>query len=192
MCIEAPKFGNDDDYVDSISSEIGKRITIETMKCKTNLGTPCIPDGTVASAFWFLGKGCEATPDGRKARETLHDGSISPVQGRDLKGPTAVLNSVSKVDPLISWNHLLNQSFMPQYLKEYNAEIFAQYLKTWADLGIHHIQFNAVGKEVLEDAQKNPENFLNLMVRVAGYSAFFVDLSKDLQDSIIARTPQCF
>jgi len=192
MCIEAPKFGNDDDYVDSISSEIGKRITIETMKCKTNYGTPCIPDGTVASAFWFLGKGCEATPDGRKARETLHDGSISPVQGRDQKGPTAVLNSVSKVDPVSSWNHLLNQSFMPQYLKGHNAEVFAQYLKTWADLGIHHIQFNAVGKEILEEAQKNPEKYLNLMVRVAGYSAFFVDLSKDLQDSIIARTPQCF
>ncbi|MFX0005542.1 MAG: pyruvate formate lyase family protein [Candidatus Hermodarchaeota archaeon] len=190
--IDAPKFGNDDDYVDSISRRLGKMIMEETMKCKTNLGTPCIPDGTVASAFWFLGKGCEATPDGRKARETLHDGSISPVGGRDKKGPTAVLKSVSKVDPLISWNHLLNQSFMPQYLKGHNAEVFAQYLKTWADLGIHHIQFNAVGKEVLEDAQQNPEKYFNLMVRVAGYSAYFVDLSKDLQDSIIARTPQCF
>jgi pyruvate-formate lyase len=167
-------------------------VMTETMNCKTNLGTPCIPDGTVASAFWFLGKGCEATPDGRKARETLHDGSISPVGGRDKKGPTAVLKSVSKVDPLVSWNHLFNQSFMPQYLKGHNAEVFAQYLKTWADLGIHHVQFNAVGREVLEDAQKNPENYFNLMVRVAGYSAYFVDLSKDLQDSIIARTPQCF
>jgi formate C-acetyltransferase len=192
MFIDAPKFGNDDDYVDSISRRIGKMIMTETMKCKTNIGTPCIPDGTVASAFWFLGKGCEATPDGRKARETLHDGSVSPVGGRDKKGPTAVLKSVSKVDPLISWNHLLNQSFMPQYLKGHNSEVFAQYLKTWADLGIHHIQFNAVGKEVLEDAQKNPEKYFNLMVRVAGYSAYFVDLSKDLQDSIIARTPQCF
>ena len=192
MFIDAPKFGNDDDYVDLISRRLGKMVMTETMKCKTNLGTPCIPDGTVASAFWFLGKGCEATPDGRKARETLHDGSISPVGGRDKKGPTAVLKSVSKVDPLVSWNHLFNQSFMPQYLKGHNAEVFAQYLKTWADLGIHHIQFNAVGREILEDAQKNPENYFNLMVRVAGYSAYFVDLSKDLQDSIIARTPQCF
>ncbi len=192
LFIDAPKFGNDDDYVDLISRNLGKMIMTETMKCKTNLGTPCIPDGTVASAFWFLGKGCESTPDGRKARETLHDGSVSPVGGRDKKGPTAVLNSVSKVDPLISWNHLLNQSFMPQYLKGHNADAFAQYLKTWADLGIHHIQFNAVGREVLEDAQNNPEKYFNLMVRVAGYSAYFVDLSKDLQDSIIARTPQCF
>ncbi|MFX1557712.1 MAG: pyruvate formate lyase family protein [Promethearchaeota archaeon] len=192
MFIDAPKFGNDDDYVDSISRRLGNMVMKETMKCKTNLGTPCIPDGTVASAFWFLGKGCEATPDGRKARETLHDGSISPVGGRDKKGPTAVLKSVSKVDPLISWNHLFNQSFMPQYLKGHNAEVFARYLKTWADLGIHHIQFNAVGREILEDAQKNPEKYFNLMVRVAGYSAYFVDLSKDLQDSIIARTPQCF
>ncbi|MFX0010591.1 MAG: pyruvate formate lyase family protein [Candidatus Hermodarchaeota archaeon] len=192
MFIDAPKFGNDDDYVDLISRRLGKMVMTETMNCKTNLGTPCIPDGTVASAFWFLGKGCEATPDGRKARETLHDGSISPVGGRDKKGPTAVLKSVSKVDPLVSWNHLFNQSFMPQYLKGHNVEVFAQYLKTWADLGIHHIQFNAVGREILEDAQKNPENYFNLMVRVAGYSAYFVDLSKDLQDSIIARTPQCF
>lgn len=192
LFIDAPKFGNDDDYVDLISRRLGKMIMTETMKCKTNLGTPCIPDGTVASAFWFLGKGCESTPDGRKARETLHDGSVSPVGGRDKKGPTAVLKSVSKVDPLVSWNHLLNQSFMPQYLKGHNAEVFTQYLKTWADLGIHHIQFNAVGREVLEDAQNNPENYFNLMVRVAGYSAYFVDLSKDLQDSIIARTPQCF
>ena len=192
LFIDAPKFGNDDDYVDSISRRLANMVMRETMKCKTNLGTPCIPDGTVASAFWFLGKGCEATPDGRKARETLHDGSISPVGGRDKKGPTAVLKSVSKVDPLISWNHLFNQSFMPQYLIGHNAEVFAQYLKTWADLGIHHIQFNAVGREILEDAQKNPEKYFNLMVRVAGYSAYFVDLSKDLQDSIIARTPQCF
>jgi pyruvate formate-lyase/glycerol dehydratase family glycyl radical enzyme len=192
LFIDAPKFGNDDDYVDLISRRLANMVTTETMKCKTNLGTSCIPDGTVASAFWFLGKGCEATPDGRKARETLNDGSISPVQGRDLKGPTAVLKSVSKVDPLYSWNHLLNQSFMPQYLKGHNAEVFAQYLKTWADLGIHHIQFNAIGREVLEDAQKNPEKYFNLMVRVAGYSAYFVDLGKELQDSIIARTPQCF
>jgi pyruvate formate-lyase/glycerol dehydratase family glycyl radical enzyme len=192
LFIDAPKFGNDDDYVDLISRRLANMVTTETMKCKTNLGTSCIPDGTVASAFWFLGKGCEATPDGRKARETLNDGSISPVQGRDLKGPTAVLKSVSKVDPLYSWNHLLNQSFMPQYLKGHNAETFAHYLKTWADLGIHHIQFNAIGREVLEDAQKNPEKYFNLMVRVAGYSAYFVDLGKELQDSIIARTPQCF
>ncbi|MEM2136308.1 MAG: pyruvate formate lyase family protein [Candidatus Jordarchaeaceae archaeon] len=192
MCLEAPKFGNDDDYVDLISREVAKRVTQETMKCKTNLGTPVIPDGTVASAFWLWGKLCEATPDGRKAGETLHDGSISPVGGRDRKGPTAVLKSVSKVDPLISWNHLLNQNFMPQYLEGHNAEVFAQYLRTWADLGIHHIQFSVVGRETLEEAQRHPEKYSNLMVRVCGYSAYFVDLSKDLQDSIIARTPHCF
>ncbi|MFB0562255.1 MAG: pyruvate formate lyase family protein [Candidatus Lokiarchaeia archaeon] len=192
MCLEAPKFGNDDDYVDSISSELAKRVTQETMECKTNLGTPVIPDGTVASAFWLWGRICEATPDGRKSGETLHDGSVSPVGGRDQKGPTAVLKSVSKVDPLNSWNHLLNQNFMPQYLVGHAAEAFAQYLRTWADLGIHHIQFSVVGRETLEEAQKHPEEYPNLMVRVCGYSAYFVDLSKDLQDSIIARTPHCF
>lgn len=81
---------------------------------------------------------------------------------------------------------------MPQYLEGHNAEVFAQYLRTWADLGIHHIQFSVVGRETLEEAQRHPEKYSNLMVRVCGYSAYFVDLSKDLQDSIIARTPHCF
>jgi formate C-acetyltransferase len=191
MCLEAPKFGNDDDYVDGISLELGKRIKEKTMKCKTNLGTPVIPDGTVASAFYYMGRLCGATPDGRRAGENFHDGSISPMGGRDKRGPTAVLKSVSKVDPLLTWNHLFNQSFMSQYLEGPNAEIFAQYLKTFSDLGIHHVQFSVVGRETLEDAQKHPEKHPDRMVRVAGYSAYFIDLSKDLQDQIISRTPQC-
>jgi formate C-acetyltransferase len=81
---------------------------------------------------------------------------------------------------------------MPQYLVGRNAEIFAQYLKTYADLGIHHIQFSTVGKETLEDAQQHPEKYPTLMVRVAGFAAYFIDLDKKIQDSIIARTPQCF
>ena len=79
---------------------------------------------------------------------------------------------------------------MPQYLVGHNAELFAQYLKTWADLGIHHIQFSIVGRETLLDAQKHPEKYANLMVRVCGYSAYLVDLNKGVQDQVIARTPQ--
>lgn len=191
LCLNAPKFGNDDDYVDLISREVARRIAEETRKCRTNLGTPVIVDGTAATAWWSFGRVCAATPDGRRAGDAFNDGTISPMAGMDKKGPTAVLKSVSKVDPLISWNHLFNQTFMPQYLTGRNAELFAQYLKTFADLGIHHIQFTTVGREVLEDAQKHPEKYPNLMVRVAGFAAYFIDLDKRIQDAIIARTPQC-
>jgi formate C-acetyltransferase len=192
MCLKAPKFGNDDDYVDLISREVGRRINDETFACKTNWGTGVNCDGTAATAWWSFGRVCWATPDGRKAGDAYNDGSISPMAGMDKKGPTAALKSVSKVDPLITWNQLFNQSFMPQFLVGRNAEIFAQYLKTYADLGIHHIQFTTVGKETLEDAQLHPEKYPTLMVRVAGFAAYFIDLDRKIQDSIIARTPQCF
>lgn len=191
LFLDAPKFGNDNDYVDSISRELGRKVAEEVKKCETYHGQRLYPDGTAASSFWFQGAFCPATPDGRKAGDPFHDGSISPMGGRDKKGPTAVLKSISKVDPLITWNHLFNQTFMPQYLVGYDKESFAQYLQTFADLGIHHIQFSIVGREVLEDAQKNPEKYPNLMVRVCGYSAYFIDLNKDLQDQIISRTAQC-
>jgi formate C-acetyltransferase len=103
-----------------------------------------------------------------------------------------VLKSVGKVDPLLSSNHLFNQRFAPQFLDGENREIFADYLKTWSDLGIHHIQFNVIDPDLLKDAQKNPEKHADLIVRVAGYSAYFVDLTKTLQDDIIGRTEQSF
>ena len=191
-CLDAPKFGNDDDYVDLISRELGRRFSEETQKCRTNRDTPVIADGTAATAWWSFGRICAATPDGRSAGDPFNDGSISPTAGKDQKGPTAVLNSVAKVDPLITCNQLCNQTVMPDYLKGHNAQLFAQYLKTFADLGIHHIQFTTVDRETLEDAQKHPGKYSTLQVRVAGFAAYFIDLDKNLQDSIIARTPQCF
>jgi len=191
-CLEAPKFGNDDDYVDLISRELGRRFSEETRKCRTNRDTPVIADGTAATAWWSFGRICGATPDGRHAGDPFNDGSVSPTAGADHKGPTAVLKSVAKVDPLITCNQLFNQTVMPDYLKGHNAQLFAQYLKTFADLGIHHIQFTTVDRETLEDAQKHPGKYSTLQVRVAGFAAYFIDLDKNLQDSIIARTPQCF
>jgi formate C-acetyltransferase len=190
-CLEAPKFGNDDDAVDMISRELGRRITEETMKCRTNRDTPVIPDGTAATAWWSFGRICGATPDGRVAGDAFNDGSISPMAGRDKKGPTAVLRSVAKVDPLVTCNQLFNQTVMPDYLTGHNAELFAQYLKTFADMGVHHIQFTTVNRDMLVDAQQHPEKYPTLQVRVAGFAAYFIDLDKHLQDSIIARTPQC-
>ncbi len=188
MLLSAPKFGNDDDYVDSIAEKVHFRIKEETEKFTTYYGYPYDTDGTNASVGYFLGFDVAATPDGRKAREPLHDGTISPVQGRDRKGPSAVLKSVSKVDPLLSCNHLFNQRFAPQFLEGENREVFADYIKTWADLGIHHIQFNVIDPQILKDAQAHPEKHADLIVRVAGYAAYFVDLTKSLQDDIIART----
>jgi choline trimethylamine-lyase len=190
MCLEAPKFGNDDDSVDLISREFARRVSEETMKCRTNLGSPVIPDGTASTAWWSFGRVCAATPDGRRAGDPFNDGTVSPMTGRDRKGPTAVLKSVSKVDPLITWNQLFNQTVVPEYLMGHNAELFAQYLKTFGDLGIHHIQFTTVGRDLLKDAQKHPEKYPNLMVRVAGFAAYFIDLDKNLQEAIIDRTPQ--
>jgi pyruvate-formate lyase len=192
MLLSAPKFGNDDEYVDSIAEKVHFRILEDTRKYTTYYGYPYDTDGTNASVGYFLGFDVAATPEGRKAREPLHDGTVSPVQGRDKKGPSAVLKSVGKIDPLLSSNHLFNQRFAPQFLEHENREIFADYLKTWSDLGIHHIQFNVIDPDILKDAQKNPEKHADLIVRVAGYSAYFVDLTKTLQDDIIARTEQSF
>jgi len=118
------------------------------------------------------------------------DGTASPVAGTDKKGPTAVLKSVSKLDPLASFNHLLNQKFLPQFLEGPNKEAFASYLKGWCELGIHHIQFNIVDHETLKDAQEHPEKYSDMVVRVAGYAAYFVDLARPLQDEIIKRAEQ--
>jgi pyruvate-formate lyase len=192
MLLSAPKFGNDDDYVDDIAARLHFRIFEETRRFKTYYGYPFDVDGTNASVGYFLGFDVAATPEGRKAREPLHDGTISPVQGCDRKGPSAVLNSVARVDPLLSNNHLFNQRFAPQFLEGANRDIFADYLKTWADLGIHHIQFNVIDPETLRDAQEHPERHGDLIVRVAGYAAYFVDLTTSLQDDIISRTEQCF
>ena len=190
MCLAAPKFGNDEDYVDLISRELARRFAEETMACRTNGGAPVIPDGTASTAWWSFGRVCAATPDGRMAGDPFNDGTISPSASRDMKGPTAVLQSVAKVDPLVTWNHLFNQTIIPEYLTGPNAQLFAAYLKTFGELGIHHVQFTTVGKKILEEAQRTPAKHSNLQVRVAGFAAYFVDLDRNLQDSIIARTPQ--
>ena len=94
------------------------------------------------------------------------------------------------MDPLDTCNQLFNQTIMPGYLSGHNAELFAQYLKTFADMGVHHIQFTTVDRDMLVDAQEHPENYPSLQVRVAGFAAYFIDLDRHLQESIIARTPQ--
>ena len=108
----------------------------------------------------------------------------------DKKGPTAVLNSCAKIDTLQTYNHLLNQKFLPQFLEGDMKPVFIDYLKTWREKNIPHIQFNVVDKKTLMDAQQYPEEYQDVIVRVAGYSAYYVELSKGLQDHIIDRTEQ--
>ncbi|MBI2854776.1 MAG: hypothetical protein HYX87_07650 [Chloroflexi bacterium] len=188
LCLKAPKFGNDNDYVDLIARDIHYRLNSRLKKVKNYWGGPITFDGSAGAGYIGYGDQTAATPDGRKARQPFNDGSISPVAGQDMLGPTAVLKSTSKIDPLRSHNHLFNQKFSADLLRGPNKEIFMAYLKTWADLGHFHIQFNIWDRKTLLEAQKHPENYKNVIVRIAGYSAYFVELPTDLQNQIIMRT----
>ncbi|UCG06490.1 MAG: hypothetical protein JSV83_21720 [Desulfobacterales bacterium] len=187
-CLNAPKYGNDDDYVDLIARDVhhGTEATMETVKDR--FGFSKRGDGSAVSATYGLAVNTPATPDGRLDGEPFADSTLAPQPGMDRKGPTAVLNSCAKIDTLQTYNHLLNQKFMPQFLEGQMKPVFIDYLKTWREMKIPHIQFNVVDKQTLEDAQDRPEAYQDLIVRVAGYSAYFVELSKGLQDHIIDRT----
>ena len=191
MCLSAPKFGNNDDYVDMLAREVHHRSERVMEEARDRWGDPVRGDGSGVSGTYGLSLDCPATPDGRKDGGYFADAPLSPQPGADFKGPTAVLGSASKIDTLQTYNQLLNQKFLPQFLEgKNNKETFYSYLMSWADLGISHIQFNVVDKATLLDAQQHPEKHRGLVVRIAGYSAYFVDLSKGLQDHIIARVEQ--
>ncbi len=187
-----PKFGNDDDYVDSIAKSVHHQTAAVVEEFDSNWGLKYVCDGSGVSATYGLAFDTPATPDGRRDGEPFADATLSPSPGADTLGPSAVLRSASKIDTLQTSQQLLNQKFLPRFLEGRNRELFYSYLKTWSDLGISHIQFNVVDKEILTDAQQHPDKHTDLIVRVAGYSAYFVDLSKGLQDHIIARTEQSF
>jgi len=136
----------------------------------------------------YFGKVVGATPDGRKAGEPLSEG-VSPVQGADRKGPTAVIRSAAKIDHARTGGTLLNQKFTTQILADQEGlDKLAHLIRTYFKLDGHHIQFNVVNTDMLRDAQKHPEKYRDLIVRVAGYSDYFVDLNIELQNEIISRT----
>jgi formate C-acetyltransferase len=130
-----------------------------------------------------------ALPDGRKAGEPLSEGGISPYQGRNVSGPTATMRSVAKLDLVkVTNGSVLNMRFNPDVLKdESKMRKFASLIRTYFEMGGSFVQFNIVGNDTLRDAQKHPEKHRDLLVRVATYSAYFVELPKELQDDIIAR-----
>jgi formate C-acetyltransferase len=189
-CLNAPKFGNDDDYADLIAREVQSKGEAAMETVKDRFGLSHRGDGSAVSATYGLAIDTPATPDGRVDGEPFSDSTLAPAPGRDKKGPTAVLKSVSKISTVDTFNHLLNQKFLPKFLEEDLKPAFLSYLKTWKELNIPHIQFNIVDKQTLLNAKAQPEKYSDLIVRVAGFSAYFVDLSEGLKDHIIARTEQ--
>ena len=149
-------------------------------------------------AFYYLtanipfGQRTAATADGRKRGEPLNDGGVSPVHGRDRKGATAVAKSVGKLDiQRAPHGSVLNQRFHPSLFKgEDKTRLFTQYIRAFMNLGGWHTQFNVVTSDVLREAQRIPEKYRDLVIRVAGYSAYFTQLEVELQDDIIQRTEQ--
>ena len=189
--LNAPKFGNDDDYADEWAIKVKRRLWETVNKTKDAWGNSFTIDGSSVIAYQAMALGLGATPDGRMMSDVMADGSSSPSAGADTKGPTAVLNSVGKVPFLHT--ELFNQRFMPMFLEGENKLLFAEYLRGWHDkMTIPHIQFNVLCSETLRDAQQNPANYPDLQVRIAGYSAYFVDLPHETQDSVINRTEHSF
>jgi pyruvate formate-lyase/glycerol dehydratase family glycyl radical enzyme len=185
---KTPKYGNDDDYVDNLLrasfdafyDEInGRRNTRGGFYRVNYLSTTC---------HLYFGAVTGATPDGRRMGEPVSEG-VSPVQGADLHGPTAVVKSVAKMDQVRTGGTLLNQKFTPMLLEgDDGIGDLAHLIRAYFKLGGHHVQFNVVTAKTLRAAQANPEKYRDLIVRVAGYSDYFCDLNKALQDEIIART----
>ena len=187
---KTPKYGNDDEYADGILASVfdafydeinGRRNTKGGFYRVNYLSTTC---------HVYFGSVTGATPDGRKAWEPLSDG-ISPSQGADRRGPTAVIRSAARLDHARTGGTLLNQKFTPSLVAgEEGLDKLAQLVRSYFRLDGHHIQFNVVTAETLREAQREPEKHRDLIVRVAGYSDYFCDLTPALQNEIIARTEQ--
>lgn len=187
---KVPKYGNDVDWVDNMGVKWAEYFK-KRLSTYTNYRGGRYHTGMyTVSAHVPMGENVGASPDGRHAGQPLADGGMSPVYGRDIAGPTAVLKSVSKLDKNLTTNGgLLNMKFLPEFFRtEEGVDKFARFLRTFVDLEIPHIQFNVVRKEDLLAAKANPEQYRSLTVRVAGYTAYFTELAEELQNEIIART----
>jgi len=184
-----PHWGNDEEYVDNIFLELFDEYCEWVRAQKNYLGEPYDPSMLAISTPVPFGKVCEAFPDGRFKGEPLADGVTSPFPGTDTCGPTAVIRSSSKVDHTEIRGGLLNLKFHPSALKgESGSKNLLALIKTYFQKPGFHVQFNVVDSKMLKDAQLHPENYRDLVVRVAGFSAYWVEMSKALQDQVIWRT----
>ena len=190
---EVPKFGNDIPEVDAFARKVAYTYTKPLLNYRNPRGGMFQAGLYPVSANVPLGAQTGATPDGRLAHTPVADG-VSPSAGKDVNGPTAAANSVARLDHYIASNGtLFNQKFHPSALSgRRGLENFAGLIRSYFDQKGSHMQFNVVSRETLLDAQKHPEPYKHLVVRVAGYSALFTTLSKSLQDDIIRRTEQGF
>jgi pyruvate formate-lyase/glycerol dehydratase family glycyl radical enzyme len=187
---KTPKYGNDDDYADQIMQKVFEAYFASIDGRKNTKGGNYHIDLLPTTVHMYFGSVVGATPDGRKAWEPLSEG-ISPVQGADRHGPTAVINSAAKMDHIRTGGTLLNQKFTPQLLADQaGRDKLVHFIRSYFKKDGHHIQFNVVDVETLRAAQQNPEKYRDLIVRVAGYSDYFCDLSEALQEEIITRTEQ--
>lgn len=185
-----PKYGNDVPWVDDLGAKWATYFREQLKKYTNYRHGPYHTGMYTVSAHVPMGQNVGASADGRLAQEPLADGGLSAVYGRDVQGPTAVLKSVSKMQNACTTNGgLLNMKFLPDFFQtETGIQKFCHFLRAFVDLEVPHIQFNVVSKQNLLDAQKHPERYRSLTVRVAGYTAYFTELAGDLQNEIIART----
>ncbi|MDX9853721.1 MAG: pyruvate formate lyase family protein, partial [Tenuifilaceae bacterium] len=188
LLYETPKYGNDDDYADQHAVEIFNSFLELIDSRPTSRGGTFRVDMLPTTCHVYFGTVIGATADGRMAGTPLSEG-VSPVQGADRNGPTAVVKSVAKFDHLKTGGTLLNQKFTPAFFNGDEAIARLGFLvRTYFRMDGHHIQFNVTDAQTLRDAQKHPEKHADLIVRVAGYSDYFNDLTPELQEEVISRT----
>jgi trans-4-hydroxy-L-proline dehydratase len=192
LCMQAPKYGNDDDYVDEIFNRAA--LTLNEMvitKQDPSTGARWKVSRPALTGHYYLGEVVGALPNGRKAGTPLYDACLSPGAGTDVNGPTSVIRSATKVNNFKPYmdSMVLNMKLSPSVLKDREAlENFISLLRTFFNRGGWHIQFNILNREDLIAAKQHPEEWKHLIVRVVGYSAYFVELPEAIQDEIIART----
>lgn len=190
LVYHTPKYGNDDDYADEQEVQVFDMYYDVLSGHKSPRGADYRVNMLPTTCHVYFGKVTGATPDGRNAWKVLSEG-ISPVQGADTNGPTAVIRSAAKIDHIKTGGTLLNQKFTPSLLStEEGCNNLVHLIRAYFRMDGHHIQFNVVDADTLREAQKHPENYRDLIVRVAGYSDYFNDLGEDLQNEIICRTEQ--
>ena len=187
-----PKYGNDDEYADSIMKDVFEFYRDSVTGRKNIRGGSYRINMLPTTCHVYFGDVMMASPNGRLAHKPVSEG-ISPEKGADVNGPTAVIRSCAKMDHLSTGGTLLNQKFTPSVVAgEQGLEQMANLIRTYFDMDGHHIQFNVIDRQTLINAQQHPEEYRDLIVRVAGYSDHFRNLSKALQDEIIERTEQSF
>lgn len=190
LLYETPKYGNDDDIADQHVTKVFEAYFDAIDGRKSPRGATYRVEMLPTTCHVYFGSKIKALPDGRKAGKPVSEG-ISPVQGADRKGPTAVIKSAAKFDQIKTGGTLLNQKFSPSFFKDDEAiKKIGQLVRAYFRMDGHHIQFNVVSADTLRKAQANPEQYSNLIVRVAGYSDYFNDLTPELQEEIIGRTEQ--